>query len=107
MAVLVLAEHDNASLRPSTSRTRAAQPRSFCTPIITCPSRVGKASYGQIAACDRPMRSTWRSAYMRVYMGWPIHSAVASNIETSTVAPRPVRARSAPGGTHRLGRLAA
>ena len=28
-----------------------------------------------------------------MYIGWPIHSAVASNIETSIVAPAPVRSR--------------
>lgn len=39
------------------------------------------------------MRPTWRSSYIRMYMGWPIHSAVASNIDTSRVAPAPVRSR--------------
>ena len=92
MLVAYLSSSTNSG-RPNTSRTSAAHPRSFWTPINTCPSRVGNASYGQIDAWDSPIRSTCLPAYIRVYMGWPIHSAVASNMDTSTVAPRPVRSR--------------
>ena len=46
-----------------------------------------------MAAWLRPMRGTCRPAYICMYIWWPSHSAVASNIDTSTVAPSPVRSR--------------
>ena len=40
-----------------------------------------------------PIRGGWLPVCICVYIAWPIHSTVASSIDTSIVAPSPVRHR--------------